>query len=139
MDKIAQANAGFYRAFESLRLGEMERIWKHSDEVRCIHPGWGALSGWNLVRTSWERIFQGTPFMKFNISDVQISMRADVAWVVCVESIASGQLQRFSESTILATNIYEKCEGRWLMVHHHGSPVYAGSALEIPSKQSHLN
>jgi ketosteroid isomerase-like protein len=139
IEKIKKANERFYQAFESLTIGEMEHVWKQSDEAQCIHPGWEALSGWKLVRTSWERIFRGTQFMKIYITDVKITLHESLAWVVCTENISSAQQDRYIESTVLATNIYEKNDGRWLMIHHHGSPVFSRTAVQEPSKPAHLN
>lgn len=37
-NQLAGANEGFYRAFESLDLGEMEKIWAKESYIQCIHP-----------------------------------------------------------------------------------------------------
>lgn len=137
--RVKKANEDFYQAFESLKISEMERVWKHSEEVQCIHPGWEAMSGWKLVRTSWEHIFRRTQFMKFYITDVNIYLQENIAWVVCTENISSAQQDRYLESTTLATNLYEKCKDQWLMIHHHASPVYRLSSAHEPSQQTHLN
>jgi SnoaL-like domain len=50
--ELIEANARFYRAFESFDLGQMEQVWSHADHVRCIHPGWALLAGWDAVRES---------------------------------------------------------------------------------------
>jgi hypothetical protein len=43
--------------------------------------------------------------------------------VICVENITSLQGEATQESQILATNLYERIEGQWYLIHHHGSPV----------------
>ncbi len=139
VEKVRKANEDFYEAFENLKINQMDCVWKHSDEVQCIHPGWEVLSGWKLVRASWEHIFRATQFMKFHITGVTIAIYDKIAWVVCTENISSAQQDRYLESTILATNIYEKCHDRWLMIHHHGSPVYSRSSQQEPSRKTHLN
>jgi hypothetical protein len=48
--QVVEANARFYRAFESLDLRQMDAVWSHADHVRCIHPGWCLLEGWEAVR-----------------------------------------------------------------------------------------
>ena len=58
--EIEEANARFYRAFEGLDLQEMEAVWARGEHVKCIHPGWGLLTGWDAVRASWETIFKNT-------------------------------------------------------------------------------
>ena len=42
---IQNINIGFYKAFESLSLERMEEVWKHSDDVVCVHPGWDLFKG----------------------------------------------------------------------------------------------
>jgi len=50
--EIEETNARFYRAVESRDLDAMEALWLHADYVRCVHPGWCLLSGWDAVRQS---------------------------------------------------------------------------------------
>jgi ketosteroid isomerase-like protein len=47
----------------------------------------------------------------------------DVAWVLCMENITSSTDGEGQESRVFATNLYERQQGRWLLIHHHGSPV----------------
>ena len=69
LDAIRAANVEFYRAFESLSIESMDNVWAHGDDVRCIHPGWQEMAGWETVRKSWDAIFQAASYMEFNISD----------------------------------------------------------------------
>lgn len=41
------------------------------------------------------------------------------AYVTCLELMDAAD----SRGRILATNIFEKQEGKWKLVHHHGSPL----------------
>ena len=84
-----EANARFYRAFEALDLAEMDRVWAHGEHVRCVHPGWALLEGWEAVRQSWEAIFKGSGEMRFSLGDVQARVTGDTAWVTCAENILS--------------------------------------------------
>ena len=72
--EIQETNARFYRALESRDLDSMETIWLHTDYVRCVHPGWCLLSGWDTVRQSWEAIFKDTRELRFTLSDLQIQI-----------------------------------------------------------------
>ena len=58
--QIEDSNARFYKAFESLSIEKMEEVWKHSDDVICIHPGWEIFTSWTAIRESWVRIFENT-------------------------------------------------------------------------------
>ena len=50
---------------------------------------------------------------------------ADTAWVTCAENILSGGAggPDMEDAKVLATNVFRRDGGRWLMVLHHGSPV----------------
>jgi hypothetical protein len=130
---IQEVNSRFYNAFESLSLERMEEIWKHSDDIICIHPGWDLFSGWLAVRESWMTIFQNTERIQFLITNTKIRVFENVvAVVVCLENIQSDIRQSKMNMGVIATNIFERCssiknydkyEEKWLMIHHHGSPV----------------
>ncbi len=62
---MEQANARFYQAFETLDLAQMDLVWSHDEHVKCVHPGWPILIGWDAVRSSWEAIFENTAEMRF--------------------------------------------------------------------------
>jgi len=123
---VVEANASFYRAFETLDIAEMDRVWAHGEHVQCVHPGWPLLSGWDAVRTSWETIFTNTAEMRFTVSDVHAVVGGEVAWVTCTENILSEVAGRVSVTAILATNLFERSAGGWRLVHHHASHVLAG-------------
>ncbi|MGH7321764.1 MAG: nuclear transport factor 2 family protein [Candidatus Rokuibacteriota bacterium] len=125
--EVADANARFYRAFETLDTGTMAAVWAHGDHVKCVHPGWPLLTGWDAVRTSWENIFANTQEMRFTISDVRVVVAGDAAWVTCTENILSEVQGRLSVTAILATNVFERQADGWRMVHHHASHVLARS------------
>ncbi|MEO5656494.1 MAG: nuclear transport factor 2 family protein [Nitrospiria bacterium] len=129
-DEVVATNDRFYRAFESLDIKEMEAVWLTDGEVQCIHPGWGPLRGWAEVRDGWVRIFNNTSSMRFTPRVLHVATHADVAWLVCVEAIHSRHGEEEQTSHVLATNVFERREGRWGMVHHHASPVFRASQGE---------
>jgi ketosteroid isomerase-like protein len=123
IEEVSRANEAFYRAFESLDIKSMDEVWAKEDYVTCIHPGWTLRSGWAGVRDSWVMIFNNTFTMKFRLSEVMIQVAGDVAWVLCMENITNAPQGEAQEARVLATNLFERQHGRWLMIHHHGSPV----------------
>lgn len=123
IEEVTKANEAFYDAFESLDVVKMDRVWAQQDYVTCIHPGWTLRSGWPQVRDSWVLIFNNTFSMEFELSDLQIQVAGDVAWVICVENITSRQGETLQETRVLATNLYERMDDEWKMIHHHGSPI----------------
>jgi ketosteroid isomerase-like protein len=121
--EVEEANLRFYRAFEALDRGEMDKVWAHGDHVKCIHPGWPLLSGWDAVRASWETIFQNTGEIRFTIADVQTLVRGALAWVACTENILSQVHGRVSVTSVLATNLFEHGPDGWRLILHHASHV----------------
>jgi len=124
--EVVEANARFYRAFETLDIAEMDRVWAHGEHVKCVHPGWPLLSGWDAVRESWARIFENTEEMRFTLSNVQAMVGGDLAWVTCTENILSETGGRLGVTAILATNLFERDGADWRLVHHHASHILGG-------------
>ena len=128
---IEASNLRFYKAFESLSIQKMEEVWKHSNDVICIHPGWEMFSSWTAIRESWVRIFENTKTIRFLVTNIKIKAFEKLAVVICLENIdyniEDGNSIRMG---VIATNIFEKqnvnsnqCDNQWLMTHHHGSSV----------------
>jgi len=91
--------------------------------VRCIHPGWDLLIGWARVRESWEQIFDSDQRMRIQPSEVRVSSADSFAWVTCVENITVFQEDSFDTVQAVATNMFVCHDERWLLVHHHASPI----------------
>ena len=100
----------------------MEDVWAGQEAITCVHPGWPVAVGWDEVRATWLTILRNTAEIHFTVEDERIEVRGDLAWVVCVERLASRAGGSGSEGEVLATNVFRREEGRWRLVHHHGSP-----------------
>jgi ketosteroid isomerase-like protein len=127
---VTEANARFYRAFETLDVAAMDAVWAHEDDVACVHPGWPMLTGWSAVRESWRAIFANTEEMRFTLSDVRVGTGGPLGWVTCTENILSDVQGRVSVTAILATNLFARAGDQWLMIHHHASHVLSRSEVE---------
>jgi ketosteroid isomerase-like protein len=133
-DAVLDANRAFYRAFESLDLEQMEAVWLQAPFIKCVHPGRGQLVGWGPVMDSWARIFANTLAMRFSLTGVQAEVVGDLGWVVLRENIESENEEGAVATQVEATNIFERHEGRWYLVHHHASPVYPPFADREPER-----
>jgi ketosteroid isomerase-like protein len=131
--EVARANDSFYRAFESLDIKEMERIWSKEREIQCGHPGWRVIRGWAPVMESWRRIFENTPAIRFMLTEVSIELSGAVAWVTLYENLTSTVEGQNVSVTVLATNIFVKHADGWRMIHHHGSSVAPAAPHSDPS------
>ncbi len=122
-EAIVNANREFYRAFQSLDVENMEKVWLKDRQIVCIHPGWRKLSGWGPVMASWERIFENVFEMSFELGDVDVVMSGDLAVVVVEENLTQRGYDGTSRTQVLATNVFERVGNAWFLVMHHGSPV----------------
>jgi len=121
IEEVTRTNEAFYKAFESLDVTAMDRIWAHQEYITCIHPGWSIRVGWPAVRDSWVVIFNNTFSMEFQLTELQVQVAADVAWVICTENITSRVGEATQNSRIIATNLFERIGDAWKIIHHHGS------------------
>jgi ketosteroid isomerase-like protein len=125
--EVEEANARFYRAFEALDVAAMDDVWAHDEHVRCVHPGWPLLTGWDAVRESWRVIFENTAEVRFTIGDVAVVVSAGMAWLTCTENILQSVRDRVSVTSVLATNLFTRTPDGWQMVHHHASHVLSAA------------
>jgi ketosteroid isomerase-like protein len=123
IEEVTRANEDFYSAFESLDISRMDAIWAHQEYVTCIHPGWSIRVGWPLVRDSWVVIFNNVFSMGFSLTELQVQVAGDVAWVICTENITSRHGDNTQNSQVIATNLFERLDEGWKIIHHHGSPL----------------
>ncbi len=128
--EVLKANNRFYAALEALDPKKMAEVWLHEDWVKCVHPGWGLIVGWDQVRESWEQIFRNTEEIKISASDATVKVEGRLAWVCCTEKISNRFVNGFDSAQATATNIFKFTEGQWRLIHHHASL--------IPTSPSHF-
>lgn len=116
---VSAANDAFYRAFEGAELAAMDRVWEHSDRVSCTHPGMPAVHGWDAVRLSWEAILGGGGVPQFIVTEEQVTVVGDAAWVVGVENM----ILPGGSGAGSVVNTFVRGDQGWLMVGHHGAPI----------------
>jgi hypothetical protein len=137
---IDKSNIRFYKAFESLSLERMEEVWKHSDNVVCVHPGWDLFTGWMSIYESWATIFRETERIQFHITNTKIRALENMAIVICLENITTIVNENKIRMGVVATNIFEcqptQKESGWLMIHHHSSVM---SNYMLPNTTNHDN
>ena len=125
--EVIKVNSEFYHAFESLSIEMMDKLWKHDENVVCIHPGWDLFTGWLAIRESWITIFSNTEMITFTITNTKTRIVDNkIAVVVCLENIETTSANgRVIKIGVIATNIFERNEqlNQLLLIHHHGSPV----------------
>ena len=122
-DTLRATNDRFYRALDALDLSAMDELWLHEPWVRCVHPGWDVLVGWELVRQSWQQIFESTNWMRVTATGVEVIAFGDVGLVSCSENITAKSEGDVGLAVARATNIYLRQGEGWRIFHHHASPA----------------
>jgi ketosteroid isomerase-like protein len=124
IQEVTRANQEFYEAFQSLVLERMQRVWLKENYVKCVHPGWNLIVGYDSVMESWRRIFENTNQIRFTLANVVVEVKEGLAWVVLTENLASELPDgKSTEGAVLATNLFEKRDGVWYLIHHHASTI----------------
>ncbi|MEM9565242.1 MAG: nuclear transport factor 2 family protein [Actinomycetota bacterium] len=120
-EAVSRANARFYDALERADLDEMHRVWVHTDEAICAHPGRTPLLGWDSVWASWEAILGSGGNPQIILTEERIDRRGPIAWVTAIENMISGE----NTGAAAALNIFHHDGEDWRMVVHHAAPVLA--------------
>lgn len=113
------AEAAFYLAFRQCDPNAMQAVWAN-DKVVCVHPGSAAIIGYEAVLRSWQHIFANAALPHLQTKVMHRIANDNLAIHVVEEQIATGDN---TSARVLATNVYRKQDGRWLMVEHHGSLI----------------
>ena len=131
VDAVEQANQRFYRALENADLDAMSAVWLHEDWVKCVHPGWDLIIGWEKVRESWRQIFDGNVGMRIAATDVEVQVEGEFALVSCYELLAVflDRNKAPVSARTTATNLFRLTAGEWRMIHHHASQVHNAPAV----------
>lgn len=122
---VAETNERFYRAMENADLAAMGGLWLHTDWIKCVHPGWELLTGWEKVRESWAQIFANQTGMRVTATEVSVKLDGNFAWISCTENLAIfvDNTSAPASATTTATNLFQRVAGEWRLVHHHASQV----------------
>ena len=126
-DVVLNANTAFYNAFEAGDLDLMAAVWLPEPDPVCIHPGNAAISGYAEMMRAWAMIFANTPYIQFFLTDVEVSVRGDVASVSCTENVLTGDESTgpdaFGGAKAVATNVFVRTPVGWRLWIRHASRV----------------
>jgi ketosteroid isomerase-like protein len=143
IEEVEAANTAFYETLERGDFEALSELWL-DDDVACVHPGWPVLSGRGEVLRSYALIMANTEYIQFFLTDVRVSLAGDTALVSCTENILSGgpaeeagELGPLLGQLVVATNVFRRTPGGWLLWSHHGSPVLTESDdEEVPEEET---
>jgi ketosteroid isomerase-like protein len=121
---VEQATRRFYQAIETLISGggcdEMSASWHHADRVTSRHPMDKWMIGWTEIWETWKftasfgredrggsKVRDLHPYVNGNLAYVTVIFQASAAW---------------GGDELNCTNVLEKIDGTWKIIHHHADP-----------------
>jgi ketosteroid isomerase-like protein len=125
IDGVKATSNAFYVALAALDNGaSMEKIWARTPYVTLAGPrSKSFIVGWDAIKKYWEDGDKLFVERKASLSESHIHVTGNLAWEVGRET---GQVKMKDGSTApvdyLVTRVYEKIDGRWLIVSHHVQP-----------------
>jgi ketosteroid isomerase-like protein len=125
MDGVKAASKAFYTALAVLDNGEaMEKVWAHTPYVTYLGPrAKTILVGWDAQKKYWVDTNKLFSERNVTLSDQHIHVNGNLAWEMGQESgTAKMKDGKGAPVDYIVTNVYEKIDGRWLIVSHHVQP-----------------
>ena len=124
-DEVRKASQQFYDALNRMANGDasaMADIWWQTETVSTMHPTGGQNVGWDAVKASFDQMAHLVSEGNIALKDQLVRVVGDVAYEFGVEhgEITLGGHHATIEHRV--TNIYERQEGTWKLVHHHADP-----------------
>jgi ketosteroid isomerase-like protein len=127
VEAVKAASQAFYAALNARDPSAMAKVYAHTPYVAYIPPvGSEVAVGWEAVNKSWEEVLLKVT-SKIDMSykragEPQID--GNLAWEVGNErgpvTFGDGKAVDFA---VLSTNIYQKIDGRWLMISHQAGQI----------------
>lgn len=125
MEGVKAASKAFYAALSVIDNGEaMEKVWAHTPYVTFVGPRSKSITvGWEAQKKYWVEANKFFSQRNVTLSDQQIHVNGNLAWEMGQET---GDVKMKDGGTrkvdLIVTNVYEKLDGRWLIVSHHVQP-----------------
>jgi ketosteroid isomerase-like protein len=123
-DAVKAANQAFYAAFSARDAAAMQKVWSSDADIQNIGPTSKSVTvGWDKIGKGFESVFVAFPGLKATM-EPEIKIVDAVAWVTGIEQIQrKDKSGAISSAGNLVTNIFQKQDWRWVMVHHHASRI----------------
>lgn len=123
VDGAKAASAAFYKALNTSAAAMLE-VYAKTPYVAYVAPGMkAAVIGWESVKPSIEASWVGLPTRSIAITGSSIQVRGTLAWEVGNENGTVKTKDGIERKIdVFVTNIYERIDGKWLMVSHHAQP-----------------
>jgi ketosteroid isomerase-like protein len=122
---VKAASKDFYAALAVIDNGEaMEKVFAHAPYVTYVGPrAKSIVVGWDALNKYWQDANKLFSSRSVSLSVYYIHVNGNLAYEIGQET---GE-QAFKDGRVekvdyIASNVYEKLDGRWLMISHHVQP-----------------
>jgi ketosteroid isomerase-like protein len=125
MEGVKAASKAFYAALAALDGGvTMGKVWANTSYITYVGPSDKTITvGWDAQKKMWEETDKLFSERKVALGDAHTHVNGNLAWEMGLET-GDAKMKDGTPRKInwFATNVYEKIDGRWLMVSHHVQP-----------------
>lgn len=121
-DEVRNASEQFYAALNKMVKGNpqsLSDIWSHDSAVTTMHPSGGRQVGWKDVWETWDQTARVASEGQVKLQDQFIRVVGDVAYEIGVENAGFTLAGQKVTDQVRVTNIYQKEDGTWKIIHHH--------------------
>jgi uncharacterized protein (TIGR02246 family) len=127
-EAVRAAASAFYAALNARDIRAMEAVWsRDADPVLIAPASRSPVVGWEAVRRRFEEAWRQFAEFSVTVSEpMQVRVGREGALVVAVTPVRTkvrGGGGGAVSYTALGTTVFERRDGRWLVVHHHASQV----------------
>jgi ketosteroid isomerase-like protein len=125
VEGVKAASKAFYEAVVIVDDGTaMDKVWAHRPYVTYIGPkSTSIIVGWDAQKTYWPAMNKAFARRSVELVGSHIHVVGDLAWEIGTE-VGQAHMKDGSVGKVdwFVTNVYERIDGRWLMVSHHVQP-----------------
>ena len=122
VEEVREASKKFYESLNRMANGETNTfadVWSQNESATAMHPIGGRDVGWKEVENSFNQVAGVASDGKVELKDQLIRDLGDAAFEVGIEKAQFKVAGMEVKAEIRVTNIYQKENGSWKMVHHH--------------------
>lgn len=122
VEEVRETSKKFYERLNRMANGETNTfadVWSQNESATAMHPIGGRDVGWNEVENSFNQVAGAASDGKVELKDQLIRVLGDSAFEVGIEKAQFKVAGMEVKAEIRVTNIYQKENGSWKMVHHH--------------------
>src|SRR5262249_38358662 len=123
-EDVRRASDRYYAALSRLLEGDagpLMDVWSHGADVTALNPYGGRETGWERLRTVFERVaaYCAGSRVAVRLDDALIRVGGDLAYQVGVERVDGIIAGQPSAVCHRVTNIYRREGDTWRLVHRH--------------------